>query len=90
MGCHTEPLRAAIIGLGLPVPEDGGDGNAVGAVWVPNSIRSSDRTRSYAKSAYHEKAAGRKNYHLITEHTVTKIIFDQNVAVGVEVSSPVL
>lgn len=44
--------------------------------------------RSYSRTAYHDKAAKRSNYHLIIGQQVTKILFDKSKrATGVTVRS---
>jgi choline dehydrogenase-like flavoprotein len=74
--------------LGVPIPKDHTNGNAIGAFWSPSSIDPRNMTRSYAKSAHHDRARNRPNYHLITNHQVLKIRFSGTTAVGVEVYLP--
>jgi hypothetical protein len=62
--------------FGIPNPLDGTNGDAIGALWVSNAIDPKSQTRSYAKTAYHDVAARRSNYHLLTQQQVTKILFD--------------
>ena len=42
--------------------------------------------RSFARTAHYDRVASRPNLHLLTGHTVTKVIFHGTVAQGVEVS----
>ncbi|KAA8905688.1 hypothetical protein FN846DRAFT_950261 [Sphaerosporella brunnea] len=63
--------------LGVPVPFDASNGNAIGSLWIANPIDPKDETRSYARTAYHDVAARRSNYHLVTDKQVTKILFDE-------------
>lgn len=51
-------------------------GEGWGGYLVPNSIDPKDGTRSYAKTAYLDPAAGRPNLNVLTEHQVVKIDFD--------------
>jgi len=75
--------------FGVPVPFDATNGNGIGSLWIQNPIDPKDETRSYARTAYHDKAAQRKNYHLVVEHQVTKILFDKHKrAIGVAVRLP--
>ncbi|KAI5804517.1 hypothetical protein EDC01DRAFT_760865 [Geopyxis carbonaria] len=78
-----KPVMRAMSAMGIPMPRDGGM-NAIGAFFVPNSLDPKDNTRSYAKTAYHEVAAKRENYELVTGQVVTKILFNKHKkAIGV-------
>lgn len=71
--------------IGVPVPKDPGSGDARGAFWAPSSLDPKDETRSYARTAHYDRVIGqRSNYHLLTETAVSKILFKEKKAVGVE------
>ncbi|KAI5785316.1 hypothetical protein FPQ18DRAFT_86058 [Pyronema domesticum] len=73
--------------VGVPIPRDSSNGNAIGALWIPATIDPKDETRSYVRTAYHDVSVQRNNYHLIVEQQVTKILVDKNKrATGVEFS----
>lgn len=73
--------------LGVQTPSDPTNGNKSGVFWNPHSLDPKNETRSYARSAHYNGAPKtRPNYHLLTGHAVSKIIFDGKTATGVEVS----
>ncbi|KAF8248110.1 alcohol oxidase [Wilcoxina mikolae CBS 423.85] len=84
---QLKTVMHAMKSFGINIPRDGGNGEAIGAFWVPNSLDPKTETRSYAKTAYYALSAPRKNYHLITQHQVTKILIDNKIATGVIFSS---
>lgn len=61
--------------LGLKITDPQG-GEGYGGFITPNSINPDDGTRSYAKTAYLDPAAGRSNLVVLTGAQVTKITFD--------------
>ncbi|RPB09544.1 alcohol oxidase [Morchella conica CCBAS932] len=69
--------------IGIPIPKDGANGDAIGAFWVSNSLDNDNQTRSYARR-YYEEAKKRSNYHLITGKTVTKLVLSGTTVTGVE------
>lgn len=69
--------------IGIPIPQDGAGGDAIGAFWVTNSLDNDNQTRSYARR-YYEEAKKRSNYHLITGKTVTKLVLSGTTVTGVE------
>lgn len=71
--------------LGIPLPIDGANGEAIGAFWMPNSVDPESRTRSYARTAYYEPNKGRSNFHLLTGKTVTKLVLKGKKVTGVTV-----
>ncbi|KAI5810591.1 hypothetical protein BZA77DRAFT_340189 [Pyronema omphalodes] len=81
---HFHPFIAAEKALGVTVPFDHTNGEAIGSYWTPNSIDPRSWTRSYSKSGYHDLSVQRRNYHLFSQRTVTKIIFSGTAAIGVE------
>ncbi|KAI5782851.1 hypothetical protein FPQ18DRAFT_359665 [Pyronema domesticum] len=84
---HFRPFIAAEKALGVSVPYDHTNGEAIGSYWTPNSIDPASWTRSYSKTAYHTLSAKRRNYHLLPRRTVTKILFSGTSATGVRFGS---
>ncbi|KAI5805236.1 hypothetical protein EDC01DRAFT_701712 [Geopyxis carbonaria] len=80
----TLTWRAALRSLGVPLPREGGDG-ALGAVWVPNSVRPGSWTRSYAKNMLDGQPL-RANYDILPSTTAVRIVFSGTTAVGVELA----
>ncbi|KAI5856405.1 hypothetical protein BZA05DRAFT_416090 [Tricharina praecox] len=62
---YFEHFIAAEKALGVPVPRDQANGNAVGSYWTPNTLDPVARTRSYSKTAYYDPAKSRPNLHLL-------------------------
>lgn len=71
--------------LGIRVPDDGANGEAIGAFWIPSSVDPRSSTRSYARTAYYEPNKGRSNFHLLTGKTVTKLVLNGKKVTGVAV-----
>jgi choline dehydrogenase-like flavoprotein len=69
---------------GVPIPKDGAGGKH-GLFWNPHSMDDQKYWRSYARTAHYDNIQ-RPNYHVITMHKVTKILFQgkSTVASGVE------
>ncbi|KAF2843466.1 GMC oxidoreductase [Patellaria atrata CBS 101060] len=61
--------------LGVKSPAKASSGDAVGVFWAPSALDPRTWTRSYAKTAYHDRAAPRDNYDLLTKHEVLTIKF---------------
>ena len=65
--------------------KDLNDGNQAGISFVTFSIDPTNRTRSDARTGYYSsQIASRPNYHLLTNHTVSKILVNGNRTTGVE------
>ncbi|KIW82036.1 hypothetical protein Z517_05063 [Fonsecaea pedrosoi CBS 271.37] len=64
--------------LHIPDCFDPNDGLSAGSYFLPSSIDPVNQTRSDARRAYHDMAAGRPNYHLITNAQVGRVFFDSN------------
>ncbi|KIM21071.1 GMC oxidoreductase [Serendipita vermifera MAFF 305830] len=77
-------FQAAFKEFGTHVPYDGASGDALGAFWTPNSLDPTDMIRSYARIAHYDRIASRPNLHLLTGHSVTKVLFHGVTATGVE------
>lgn len=67
---------------GVPLPKEHALGNAVGAYWIPTSLRADTQTRSHAKNAYYDPVKSRSNLVLITGKTVNEILFSQGLLTG--------
>ncbi|KAI5803923.1 hypothetical protein EDC01DRAFT_775381 [Geopyxis carbonaria] len=80
---QTKAYWAACRAMGLPFPRDGA-GDARGCFMTPNAMDPATMTRSYAKTAYHNMARDRGNYHFLQEREVTRVLFEGRRAVGVE------
>ncbi|RYP73812.1 hypothetical protein DL771_003390 [Monosporascus sp. 5C6A] len=74
---------------GVPMPERPASGDAIGLLWVPNTLDTRSGTRCHARVAYYDPIADRPNLHLITGEEVVEIIFDSPrlTAIGVEMIS---
>ncbi|CAG8981417.1 hypothetical protein HYALB_00013877 [Hymenoscyphus albidus] len=59
---------------GIEYPDDNGQGES-GPQWFPSSVDPATITRSYSNTAHYQPYKSRLNYHLITEHKVSKINF---------------
>ncbi len=95
---HADAWFTAINTLGVPPCVDPNKGTSAGAYFLPVSLDPATQTRSDARRAYHDAAAHRPNYHILTNTQVVRVIFnngttnstpdgrhDTPLAVGVEV-----
>ncbi|KZT04890.1 GMC oxidoreductase [Laetiporus sulphureus 93-53] len=74
--------------LDVSISQDGNDGNAIGAYWMPNSLHPRNQSRSYARPRYYDNIRSRSNLHLVTGHVVDRVLFNDDLkAVGVKVIS---
>jgi len=82
-----EALWSAWGELGIQSPKEAAGGDAFGRIWFPSSQDPKTATRSYARTGHHAQAEKRTNYHLLTQHKVTKINLGSDVisAKGVEI-----
>ncbi|KAL9120677.1 MAG: hypothetical protein Q9187_002769, partial [Circinaria calcarea] len=84
-GWGWKDLLPAWYSLGLQTPKDPGSGVKTGIFWGPSSLDPRFETRSDARRAHYDPAAGRRpSYHLLTGHAVSKITFEGRTATGVE------
>ena len=76
--------------IGVAVNPQPNDGEATGAFYSTISAYAKNQSRAHASNAYYRPIAGvRRNLHLITGHSVSKINFSKgNRAVSVDVSVP--
>jgi hypothetical protein len=74
--------------IGVAVNSQPNDGEATGAFYSPISAYAKNQSRAHASNAYYRPIAGvRRNLHLITGHSVSKINFGKGArAVSVDVS----
>lgn len=81
-------MTAALNMHGIPTSHDPATGGAIGILWTPNTVNTRTGTRSHARAAYYDPiATSRPNLHLVTGHTVNKILLDKNLtATGVSVT----
>ena len=75
----------AALSLGFKPTPDPNGGTLNGLFFSPSAIDATTMTRSYARLAHYDRVKNsRSNYHLLTEHSVARVIFDKKRAVGVE------
>lgn len=71
--------------MGVPTPGDPGAGTPWGPFWAPSSLDPIDETRASSRRAHYDRVSYRSNYHLVTETAVSRIVFEDKRAVGVEI-----
>lgn len=64
--------------MGVDVSSDACSGEGWGAFVSTSAINPSNWTRSYSKSAYIDPLPPRTNLHILTNQTVTRMIFDNS------------
>ncbi|KAK8128147.1 hypothetical protein PG984_009255 [Apiospora sp. TS-2023a] len=81
-------MTAALNAHGVATPANPATGGAIGLLWAPNTLDTRTGTRSHARAAYYDPIAkNRPNLHVVTGHTVNKILLDENLtATGVSVT----
>ncbi|KAF9872374.1 hypothetical protein CkaCkLH20_10201 [Colletotrichum karsti] len=68
-----------------PSPDPNGGDRAVGLFNFPTLADATTRTRSHARINHYTRVSdSRSNYHILAEHTVSKVLFEGNRAVGLE------
>ncbi|KXH32733.1 hypothetical protein CSIM01_04226 [Colletotrichum simmondsii] len=68
-----------------PSPDPNGGDRAVGLFNFPTLADATTRTRSHARINHYQRVKdSRPNYHILAEHTVSKILFKGKRAVGLE------
>lgn len=98
---QTSNWFEALNSLGVGTCLDPNQGLSAGGYFLPISIDPTNQTRSDARRAYHDTAARRPNYHVVTNAQVGRILFNDGStgtrtrarrgalrAVGVEVGRP--
>ncbi|RDW80189.1 hypothetical protein BP6252_04827 [Coleophoma cylindrospora] len=77
--------------LGINVPKDAANGEALGAFWSTLALNPGVSTRCSARVAYHDTVETRSNLHLLTGNQVTKLVTDSTsgsvTATGIEYAS---
>lgn len=63
--------------LGYPVDGDLNDGVAVGASIIPAAESAWNQSRFDARTAQYDPVKSRSNLHLLTGHTVTRILYNE-------------
>jgi choline dehydrogenase-like flavoprotein len=78
--------------IGVAINPQPNDGEATGAFYSTISAYAKNQSRAHASNTYYRPIAGvRRNLHLITGHSVSKINFGQGIkAVSVDVSVALL
>ncbi|KAG8951897.1 hypothetical protein FRC04_005589 [Tulasnella sp. 424] len=74
VGQWTATLQA----IGIPASPDANGGSGWGAFVATSAINPTNWTRSYSKSAYIDPLPPRSNLHIMTNQTVTRVIFDSS------------
>lgn len=69
-------------------PVDPNEGLSAGGAFLPSSVDPTGQTRSDARRAYHDVAAGRPNYRLVADAQVGRVIFDSARATAGDASAP--
>ncbi|KAG9028528.1 hypothetical protein FS837_003852 [Tulasnella sp. UAMH 9824] len=64
--------------VGIPASPDAYGGSSWGAFVATSAINPTNWTRSYSKSAYIDPLPARPNLHIMTNQTVTRVIFDSS------------
>ncbi|EPQ29695.1 uncharacterized protein PFL1_02915 [Pseudozyma flocculosa PF-1] len=68
--------------LGTAISQDPDAGQSWGAFVATSTINPTNWTRSFSRTAYLDPYAYRSNLHVLTGHTVTKVLFDQGSSSG--------
>lgn len=76
-------------GAGIATSPDSYSGNNIGGMFALSAENPSNWTRSYSKSAYIDTLPPRPNLHIITDATVERIVFADNLVAGDRVASAV-
>ena len=69
---------------GFTPAKDPNSGDSIGIAWYTTSVDFHNRTRSDARIVHYDRVSARKNYHILAENTVSKVIFKGKKATGVE------
>jgi len=77
-GTWLPTLQAA----GVSISEDSYGGTNIGGMFALSAINPTNWTRSYSKSAYVDPLPPRNNLHIISDATVERIVFADNVVAG--------
>ncbi|KAK7905430.1 hypothetical protein LTR67_000152 [Exophiala xenobiotica] len=75
---QTDAWFTALNTLGVPTCADPNSGTSAGAYFLPVCLDPTTQTRSDARCAYHDAAADRPNYHILTNTQVVRVVFDNS------------
>jgi choline dehydrogenase-like flavoprotein len=64
--------------LGIPKQHEAAAGATINVIQAPSTLDPVTRTRSDARAAHYEPYKDRSNYHLLTNHRVTEILFSNS------------
>lgn len=78
----------AATSVGITHRQDPNAGDATGIFWLLRALDPVTETISYAKTVHYDRVKTRPNYHLLPEHAVSKVLFRDKRAIGVEYLSP--
>ncbi len=85
---HAANFWNAATSVGITPRKDSNAGDATGIFWLLRALDPITETRSYAKTVHYDRVKTRPNYHLLPEHAVSKVLFHNKKAIGVEYLSP--
>jgi choline dehydrogenase len=75
----------AALDSGIAVAPDPNSGDNRGAFFFPTFLDAANGTRSDARINHYERVkASRPNYHILADNTVSKVLFNGTLAIGVE------
>ncbi|KAG4421026.1 hypothetical protein IFR04_005789 [Cadophora malorum] len=75
--------------VGITARQDPNAGDATALFRLVRALDPLAKVRSYAKTVHYDRVAkSRPNYHLLPEHAVSKVLFKDKRAVGIEYVSP--
>ncbi len=72
------------VSLGMQPTKDPNNGKAQGVFRLQRSIDARSQTRSLARTNRYDQNSRRPNYHVIMNTAATRILFEDNTAIGVE------
>lgn len=68
--------------LGVPFNDDPNGGDPTGSSVIPSSMTSAGQSRADPRGAYLDPATSRPNLHVLTGHTVTRVLHDETSTEG--------
>lgn len=83
-GHHSGNWLEAAVSAGISIAGDPNDGNARGVTYFPSVTDFTTRTRSHARLNHFTRTQPRANYHILDSHIVSRVLFNEKVAVGIE------
>lgn len=73
---------ATLNGIGIPTSPDASGGKGTGAFMATSAINPSNWTRSYSRAAYIDPLPPRSNLDILSNVTVTRVVFSGNATDG--------